>query len=64
MLGGDIGQMLSGKLNVDVVVSGTVYGTVTGLQIDKLGGGNLNVDMDVDTVADGGQVTGLRLDEL
>lgn len=64
VIGGDIGQMLSGKLDVNVTVSETVYGTVMGLKIDKLGGGHADVALDVGTVGDGGRVTGLRLDEL
>jgi hypothetical protein len=64
VIGGDVGQMLSGKLNIDVTVSETVYGSVTGLTMKKLGGGNVAVDMDVDRVETGGEVVGLRLDEL
>lgn len=64
VIGGNIGQMLSGKLNIDVTVSETVYGSVTVLKMKKLGGGNVDVDVDVDTVGKGGKVTGIRLDEL
>jgi hypothetical protein len=64
VVGGDIGQMLSGKLDVDVTVSETVYGTVTGLKIDKLGGGHADVAVDVDTVGEGGKVTGAVIDSI
>lgn len=38
---------MAGKLVTDISVSGTVYGKVVGAIIDKLGGGNANVNMNV-----------------
>jgi hypothetical protein len=64
VLGADIGRMLSGKLNIDITVSETVYGSVTGLRIEKLDGGHVDVDQNIDKVGKGGKITGIRLDEL
>jgi hypothetical protein len=57
---GDIGQMLSGKLKIDVTVSETVFGDVIGLKMKNLGGGHL----DVDKVEKEGRVTGLKVGQL
>jgi hypothetical protein len=56
--------MLTGKLTVDIDVRGTVFGRVVGAQIDTLGGGSADIDMDIDTVGEGGQVTGAKIDSL
>ena len=64
VLGAEVRQMLAGKLNVDIDVSGTVFGGVVGAKIDTLGGGSADVGMDIDTVGEGGQVTGARIDSL
>jgi hypothetical protein len=37
LIGGEVGEVLSGKLRATVTVEGTVYGTVIGLKIDKIG---------------------------
>ena len=40
VLGAKVREMLGGKLAVDIGVSGTVYGKVTGITVDTLGGGS------------------------
>jgi len=62
--GAKVREMLAGKLGVNVIVAGTVYGTVVGLDIDTLGGGSADVDVEVGTVGAGGSVTGIEIDFL
>lgn len=62
--GADVRAMLSGKLLVQIIVSGAVFGSVVGADIGKQTGGTAKIDMDLDTVGPGGQVIGARLDEL
>ena len=64
VLGAKVREMLAGKLAVDIGVSGTVYGKVTGITVDTMGGGTANVNMNIDTVGSGGQVTGAVIDSL
>lgn len=64
VLGAKVREMLSGKLAVNISVSGTVYGKVTGMTVETLSGGKANVSMDVDTVSDGGTVTGAVIDSM
>ena len=62
--GADVRAMLSGKLLVQIIVSGAVFGSIVGADIGKQTAGTAQVDMDLDTVGAGGQVIGVRLDEL
>ncbi|HEY54082.1 MAG TPA: CHAT domain-containing protein [Caldilineae bacterium] len=62
--GAKVREMLAGKLDVGVVVSGTVYGKVVGLEIDTLGGGSADVDVKAGAVEAGGSVTGAVIDHL
>ena len=62
--GAKVREMLAGKLGVDVVVAGTVYGKVVGLDLDTLGGGSANVGVEAGTVGAGGSVTGAEIDFL
>ncbi len=62
--GAKVREMLAGKLNVDVTVAGTVYGTVVGLELDTLGGGSADVDVEAGAVGSGGSVTGAEIDFL
>jgi hypothetical protein len=64
LINGDVGQVLSGKLEGEVTVIGTVYGKVIGVQIKTLGGGAMDEDMDVGTVGKGCVVIGARIDNL
>ena len=64
VVGAEVVRMLSGKLGVTVVVSGKVYGRVTGASFGRFGGGAAEVDVDVESVEEGGSVVGARLDEL
>jgi hypothetical protein len=60
VLGANVGQLTKGILDVTVVV-GTAAGEVTGAAIDTMTGGEANVKTSVDTVADGGSVTGATI---
>ena len=62
--GAKVREMLAGKLDVGVIVSGTVYGKVVGLELDTLGGGSADVEVEVGTVEAGGSVTGAEIDLL
>ncbi len=62
--GAKVREMLAGKLDVGVVVAGTVYGKVVGLEIDTLDGGSATVGVQADAVEDGGSVTGAEIDFL
>jgi hypothetical protein len=64
VLGAKVRELLKGKLNVTVGVSGTVYGQVMGAGIDHAGGGSARVEMDIDTVGEGGRVTGIAINSL
>ena len=63
-LGAKVREMLSGKLRVEVSVAGTVYGSVVGLELETLGGGSANVNVQADTVGPGGRLTGATIDSL
>ena len=64
VLGAEVREILDGKLRVSVVVGNTVYGKVVGATFGRIGGGWANVGMDVDTVGEGGSVTGVTIDFL
>jgi len=64
LAGAEVGQMLAGKLNVTMVIAGTVSGKAVGATIDQLGGGGANVTQDIGTVGQGGSVTGAKIDFL
>lgn len=64
VLGAEVGEMLAGKLVVNVVASGTVYGSLVGATWDHFSGGSGKVDVDVDTVGEGGEVVGARINIL
>jgi CHAT domain-containing protein len=60
VLGAKVGQLTKGSLDVTVVV-GTAAGDVTGATIDAMIGGEANVKTSVDSVADGGNITGATI---
>ena len=64
VLGARVREMLAGKLGVNIVIDGIVYGKVVGAEFGRLGGGNANVDMNIGTVGQGGSVTGAVIDSL
>lgn len=64
VLGAEVRKMLAGKLGVNVVIEGTVYGKVVGLVLDTFGGGSAVVKETVDTVGAGGSLTGVKIDKL
>jgi hypothetical protein len=59
--GAQLVRMLSGRLAVNVTVSGIVLGDVVGMQAEDFEGGSANVDMDIDTVGPGGNVIGINI---
>ena len=64
VLGAKVREMLQGKLSVTVGVSGTVYGKIIGATFDHIAGGSAKIDMDIDTVGQGGNATGVVIDTL
>ena len=62
VLGGEVGQMLAGRLGINVKISGTVHGRVVGLTMDRKGGGLANVNVEVDTVGEDGALTRVTID--
>jgi hypothetical protein len=64
VLGAQVGKLLSGKLAVRLRIAGTVYGTVVAATFGRVEGGKANVDMDIETVGQGGKVTGAVIDSL
>lgn len=64
LAGAEVGRMLAGKLTVNMVIGGIVYGKVVGAQIDQLGAGTVNITEDVGTVGQGGSVIGTKIDFL
>ena len=62
--GAKVREILAGKLGVNVVVAGTVYGTVVGLGIGTLIKCNMHADAEAGTVGEGGRVTGVEIDFL
>jgi hypothetical protein len=64
VLGAEVHEMLSGKLRVELSVSGTVYGTVVGVKLDSFGGGSANMKTQAETVGQGGSLTGVKIDKL
>ena len=61
--GAEISRMLRGKLSVNVVVDGEVLGTVIGFKADTVTGGTIDATTNVDSVGDGGEVIGVKLDD-
>ena len=64
VVGTEVGLMLSGKLKTKVEISGTVYGNVLGGDFDQLSGGDVDIDVNVGTVANGGKVVGAHINVL
>jgi hypothetical protein len=64
LVGAEVGEMASGRLNVLVRIAGSVSGEATGAQIDSVTGGEVKIKTDVEGVEDGGKVTGLKLGKL
>jgi hypothetical protein len=64
VVGAEVLRMLSGKLSVNVTISGKVYGKVVGFAAKQFGGGAAEVDVEVESVEKGATVVGTRLDEL
>jgi hypothetical protein len=64
VLGARVRDMLAGKLGVNIVIDGIVYGRVVGLKFGHLEDGNATVDMNIGTVGQGGNVTGAVIDSL
>ncbi|KRF35495.1 hypothetical protein, partial [Terrabacter sp. Soil810] len=62
--GAEVSRMLSGRLAVNVTVTGTVLGEVVGMKVDRLHGGSANVRAEAETVGPGGSLTGLRVGSL
>jgi hypothetical protein len=60
VVGTEAGVITSGKLRVSVT-AGEVSGEVTGLKVDRVGGGATTVDVDAGDVVDGGTVTGATI---
>jgi hypothetical protein len=56
--GVDVGRMIKGKVAVKVVVAGEVFGTVIGGEFDEISGGTTDLNVDVDSVGEGGTVIG------
>lgn len=64
VLGAKVRELLAGKLSVTVGIPGAVYGKVVGATLDRIGGGSARVEMDIDTVGQGGSATGVVIDSL
>jgi hypothetical protein len=62
LTGAKVREFVAGKLNVSVVIGGTVHGEVVGFEAGSVGSGSINVDVSADTVEDGGSVYGTVLD--
>jgi hypothetical protein len=58
--GADLVHMLSGRMAVNVTVSGIVLGDVVGMEVDDFKGGSAKVDVVVDTVGPDGSVVGFK----
>jgi hypothetical protein len=56
--GVDVARMIKGKVAVKVVVAGEVFGTVIGGEFDEISGGTTDLNVDVDSVGEGGTVIG------
>ena len=60
ILGAEVDKILAGKLDIHIEVDGTVLGSITGAKMNEMQGGSMKVDINVDTVDDGGQVIGAK----
>ena len=58
--GAELVRMLNGRLVVNVTISGTILGTVVGMEVEDFGGGSAKVDADIDTVGRGGTFVGFK----
>ncbi len=64
VLGAKVAEMLDGKVAVQVVVAGDVYGTVVGAKIKDLEGGSASVTTRAGTVQGGASLIGAEIDRL
>jgi hypothetical protein len=64
LTGARVREFVSGKLNVNVVVDGTVFGDVVGLKLDSFRGGHADVSASADTVGPGGSFIGVQIDSV
>lgn len=60
VLGAELEHILEGTLGVNIQVAGTVLGRLIGAQVDTHKGGSVSVQIDVDSVGDGGTVIGYK----
>jgi len=64
VLGPKVREMVSGKLSVELIVSGTIYGTVVGPSLVTLTGGSVHVKTQAETVGKGASLTAAKIDKI
>jgi len=64
LVGAEVERMLEGNLQVAVSVAGSVQGSVTAGTLEDVQGGRIGARVDVNEVAEGGCVTGLKIGTL
>jgi hypothetical protein len=64
ILGVQVRELTAGSVDVQISVTGTVYGTVTGGEIEQAQGGSVQVEIEADRVGESGKITGLTIDTI
>lgn len=62
LTGAQVREFVSGKLDVNLQIDGTVYGHAVGLEAQRLTAGSVTVEASANTVAAGARLTGVKVD--